>query len=245
MTKSMTEKKPKGQLYLLPVPLGEQAYLQTISAETRAIASGLAYFVVEQAKTARQILKNIQTTLPLQSLSLSELNEHTPAADLRALLQPLLDGHDVGLMSEAGCPAIADPGANLVKLAHQHGIRVIPQVGPSSILLGLMASGCNGQSFVFHGYLPVDSASRTLKIRALEQASQQNAGQTQLFIEAPYRNKAMLTAILTSASAQTWLCTATDLSLMSEEIHACTIQDWRKRHLPDLHKRPTMFILQA
>ena len=178
-----------GSLYLIPVPLGEGGDLNAVIPEqARRLAATLRTFVVEHPKTARQFLKQTGTAIPLQEIRMLTLDEHTRPEDLEALLQPLLAGEDVGLLSEAGCPAVADPGANLVRLAHSRNIRVMPLVGPSSILLALMASGLNGQSFAFLGYLPAEKTERVKRIAEIEQTSQR-LDQTQIFIETPYRNQ--------------------------------------------------------
>ena len=184
----------------------------------------------------------LKTAKPVRELALNLLNEHTPDKDVAALLAPLLAGKDVGLMSDAGCPAIADPGAKLVALAQQKGIRVVPLVGPSSILLSLMASGLNGQSFAFLGYLPVDKAQRALKIKEIEKRAQTH-NETQIFIETPYRNIHMLEAILSTCNANTRLCIASQVSLPDEMIATKTINQWKQSALPDLHKKPTVFLL--
>jgi len=197
-------------LYLIPVPLGPVSPEACLPPDTLAVARRLDHFVVERAKTARAHLKAMGHPLPIQSLNIEELNEHTPAAAIAALLAPLKAGHDVGLLSEAGCPAWADPGAALVMAAHRENIPVLPLIGPSSILLALMASGLGGQRFTFHGYLPAKEPERSQKIRELEKtARKENA--TQLFIETPYRSAALLDALATtlapprhgSASART------------------------------------------
>jgi len=204
----------------------------------------LTYFVVEQAKTARAFLKAAGTDTPLQELQLEELNEHTKADALDRLLAPLRSGHDVGLLSEAGCPAVADPGANLVALAQQENIRVVPLIGPSSLLLALMASGLNGQRFAFLGYLPAKEAERTKALRDLESDSRKHK-QTQLFIETPYRNKAMFEGILQTCSPTTRLTVATDLTLPSESVITLTIAQWKKKTPPEIERRPTVFLLLA
>jgi 16S rRNA (cytidine1402-2'-O)-methyltransferase len=204
----------------------------------------LTYFVVEQAKTARAFLKAAGTDTPLQELQLEELNEHTKAEALDRLLAPLRSGHDVGLLSEAGCPAVADPGANLVALAQQENIRVVPLIGPSSLLLALMASGLNGQRFAFQGYLPAKEAERTKALRDLESDSRKHK-QTQLFIETPYRNKAMFEGILQTCSPTTRLTVATDLTLPSESVITLTIAQWKKKTPPEIERRPTVFLLLA
>jgi 16S rRNA (cytidine1402-2'-O)-methyltransferase len=235
--------KSPGTLYLIPTPLGEQSLQNILPAAVQAIAARLDTFVVEHPKTARAFLKQIDTQTALQQIELLVLDEHTQAPDVQALLAPLLAGKDVGLISEAGCPAVADPGANLVRLAHQRGIRVVPLVGPSSILLALMASGLPGQRFIFHGYLPVDKTERKKKLLELEQAAR-TRDETQIFIETPYRNRQMLEAIVDSCGAATALCVATDVTLATEEIHTRTIAEW-KNALPEIDKRPAVFLLHA
>lgn len=231
-----------GTLYLLPVPLGNDCDISAvIPAQVQQMASSLLTFVVEHPKTARQFLKQTGTALPLQEIRMLTLDEHTRPEELEALLQPLLAGEDVGLLSEAGCPAVADPGANLVRLAHTRNIRVVPLVGPSSILLALMASGLNGQSFAFLGYLPAEKAERVKKITEIEQTSQR-LNQAQIFIETPYRNQQLLQDLLDTSSAETELCVATDLTLASERVLTRSIAEWRKSPT-DCNKRPTVFLL--
>lgn len=236
-----------GTLYLIPTPLGapldEQSLGHILPSTVLARAASLDTFVVEHPKTARAFLKRVQTQTPLQALDLHTLDEHSAHDDVQNLLAPLLAGKDVGLISEAGCPAVADPGAALVRLAHQHGIRVVPLVGPSSILLALMASGLCGQRFCFHGYLPVDKTERRAKIIALEKKSAEQ-DETQIFIETPYRNQQMFSALLEACAASTDLCLAIDVSLPSESIRTLTIAEWRKQ-TPVLDKRPAVFLLQA
>ncbi|MDD2885314.1 MAG: SAM-dependent methyltransferase [Dechloromonas sp.] len=233
-----------GTLYLIPVPLGPQAPASALTADVLAIIHPLTHFVVEQAKTARAFLKAAGTANPLQTLTLNELNEHTRTEALQALLAPLLAGLDVGLLSEAGCPAIADPGANLVALAQQQNIRVIPLIGPSSLVLALMASGLNGQRFAFQGYLPAKEADRIRCLRDLESESRRQQ-QTQLFIETPYRNRALFDSLLQVCQPGTRLCIATDLTLPDESIRTRRISDWKKETPPDLERRPTVFLLLA
>lgn len=233
-----------GTLYLIPVPLGATAPEAVLPAPVLAQIRPLTHFVVENAKSARAFLKAVGTAQPLQSLLLEELNEHTPQAALQKLLEPLLAGHNVGLVSEAGCPAVADPGADLVALAQQNGIRVVPLIGPSSLLLGLMASGLNGQRFAFLGYLPSKPAERAKALRDIEAESRKQR-LTQLFIETPYRNRPMLDALLTTCQPSTRLTLATDLTLPSESIVTLTIAEWKKRTPPDIERRPTVFLLLA
>lgn len=233
-----------GTLYLLPVTLGDDQLTRALPADVIGLAQRLDTFVVENEKTARRFLGLIKTIKPVRELEMLLLNEHTDDKTLPALLAPLLAGKDVGLMSEAGCPGIADPGAKLAELAHRKGIRVVPLVGPSSILLGLMASGFNGQRFTFLGYLPSDKAERIKALKALEQTSQR-LGETQIFIETPYRNQHMLEDILSHCLSQTRLCIASNVSLEQELIISRPIAEWRKSTLPDLHKQPTVFLLLA
>jgi 16S rRNA (cytidine1402-2'-O)-methyltransferase len=232
---------PSGILYLIPTPLGETSLDLALPEETRRIAARLATFIVEHAKTARAFLKQVGTATPLQQLTLLELNEHTRANELDALLAPLLAGQDVGLLSEAGCPAVADPGADLVRLAHRQGIRVKPLVGPSSILLALMGSGLVGQRFAFHGYLPAKPEARAKALRELEnRAEREDAAQA--FIETPYRNRAMLESILATCRDDTLLCLACDLTLASETLATRSIGQWRKHDLA-IERRPCVFLL--
>ena len=235
-----------GTLYLIPVTLGDEdiAALLPNSLPPNAITSAqkLEHFVVETEKPARQFLSAIKTAKPVRELSLNLLNEHTLDKDVAALLAPLLAGHDVGLMSDAGCPGIADPGAKLVALAHQKGIKVVPFVGPSSILLSLMASGLNGQQFAFLGYLPVDKLARNNNLKEIEKRSQTH-NETQIFIETPYRNQHMLEAILSSCNANTRLCVASQVNLPDEMIVTKRISEWKQSTLPDLNKKPTVFLL--
>ena len=232
-----------GTLFLIPTTLGESALAAVLPAQVQQRARTLEHFVAENPKTARAFLKQIATAKPLQELHIATLNEHTPEDGIAALAAPLLAGLDVGVMSEAGCPGVADPGAKLVLYAHRHGIRVVPLVGPSSILLALMASGLNGQSFAFHGYLPVAEVEREKALRELEKQSRRLA-QTQIFIETPYRNQKMLSSILAACANSTLLCVAADVTLPGEDIRTMTIAAWRK-HPPQLERRPALFLLLA
>ena len=241
--------KKTGTFYLIPNTLGDDASIPAVlPIEVRSIAARLQHFIVENSKPARQFLKAIGIETPLQQVSMSELNVNTADKDIESLLAPLLAGHDVGLISDAGCPAVADPGARAVAAAHTHGIAVRPLVGPSSILLALMASGLNGQKFAFHGYLPVNASERNTTLKSLESESRQS-NQTQMFIETPYRNNALLDALCQSLSPQTMLCIATDVTLTSESILTLSIMQWRallqKKQTPELHKRPTLFLFLA
>lgn len=233
-----------GTLYLIPVPLGDDVITKALPPDVVGIAQKLDTFVVENEKTARRFLGAIKTLKPVRELTLLTLNEHTTDKELPALLAPLLEGRDVGLMSEAGCPGVADPGAQLAALAHRRGIRVAPLVGPSSILLALMASGLDGQRFTFLGYIPSEKAARVQKLREIEQASRKNR-ETQIFIETPYRNQHLLEDILATCHPETRLCVACNVSLETEKILSKRVADWKKSPLPDLHKQPTVFLLLA
>lgn len=233
-----------GTLYLIPVSLGPAGTGLTTPVDVATRARSLGYFVVENAKTARAELKRLEHPAPLRELDIRELPEKPGTADLDALLAPVLAGQDAGLMSEAGCPAVADPGALLVRRAHEKGVKVVPLVGPSSLLLALMASGLNGQSFAFHGYLPVDEEARKRRIRELEAESARHA-RTQLFIETPYRNDRMFEALKATCDPETRLCVARDLTTADEWIATRRIADWKKTSAPDLSKRPTVFLLLA
>lgn len=233
-----------GTLYLIPCTLGDTPFDQVLPQHVINIARTLQYYVVEQAKTARQFLSALKHEQAIQSLHFATLNEHTQPGELAELLTPLLAGFDLGIISEAGCPGIADPGAELVNLAHKNGIRVIPLVGPSSILLALMASGMNGQCFAFHGYLPIAEADRNKMISALESESA-SRHQTQLFIETPYRNEKLFNALLSQCRPQTLLCVATDISLSTEQIQTRSIAQWKSQPSLQLNKRPSLFLLLA
>lgn len=247
-----------GTLYLIPNTLGDLDAANSnplsliIPEQVQAITASLDYFIAESAKTTRAHLKRISLAhplvKPLQEIQISELNVNTDASALPALLAPVRAGRDAGLISEAGVPAVADPGANLVRLAHSCGIAVKPLVGPSSLLLAVMASGLNGQSFAFNGYLPTDAAQRIKRIKTLEERSRLEK-QTQLFIETPYRNGALLEAIVSTCNSNTLVCVATDLSLSSESIKTQSTGQWKediaKGNTPEFHKRPTVFLMLA
>jgi 16S rRNA (cytidine1402-2'-O)-methyltransferase len=234
----------KGTLYLIPVTLGDDNLAQALPPAVVAITQKLDTFIVENEKTARRFLGAIKTLKPVRELTLLVLNEHTAAQDLPTLLAPLLAGQDTGLMSEAGCPGIADPGAQLVKLAHQADIRVTPLVGPSSILLALMASGLDGQRFAFLGYLPAEKSERINKLKEIEKRSRETQ-ETQIFIETPYRNQHLLEDIVTHCMPATKLCIASNLTLPEEYILSRNVGGWKKSGLPDLRKQPTVFLLLA
>ena len=254
---SNPEMKP-GTLYLIPNTLGTNnaedidPLSHIIPADVQAITAKLDYFIAENAKTTRAFLKlisrNHALSKPIQEIRIAELSINTPAQALPDLLKPLLDGQNAGLISEAGVPAVADPGANLVRLAHTHNVPVKPLVGPSSLLLAVMASGLNGQSFAFNGYLPIDAPQRAKRIKELEERSRREK-QTQLFIETPYRNAPLLDTFANTCQPGTLICVATDLSLPSEAIQTQTADKWKSAikagKMPDFNKKPTVFLLLA
>lgn len=228
-------------LYLIPTTLGETALDRILPANNANIISALKYFIVEDVRTARRFLKKTNPTIVIDDLTFFTLNQHTSPAEISTFLKPMTDGHDVGIISEAGCPAIADPGADVVALAQQKQFKVVPLVGPSSILLALMASGFNGQSFAFVGYLPIQPADRSKALKKLENRVYSES-QSQIFIETPYRNMKMLDEIISACQPTTKLCIAADITLDTEFIQTKNLKDWKKQ-LPDLNKRPCIFIL--
>ena len=233
-----------GRLFLVPNLLGVVPPENVLPARTLAVARGLAHFVVENAKPARQFLKSLAPALPLQSIAIEEIGAAPTPQRCEALLAPVRAGHDLGLLSDAGCPGVADPGAGVVAAAHRSGIVVVPLVGPSSILLALMASGMNGQGFAFHGYLPVKSVPRAEAIRRLE-AESTRTGYAQMFIETPYRNAQLMEALVHTVRPDTRLCVAADLTLASESVESRPARDWRGHDFARYAKRPAIFILQA
>lgn len=240
----MANSPMSGTLWLLPAALGDVPWQHYLPAATREAACGVTHFVVEDAKTARAELKRIGHPVALRELAIEQLPEKPSAADIERLLAPLREGKDLGLMSEAGCPAVADPGALLVRRAHELGLVVKPLVGPSSLLLALMASGLDGQRFAFHGYLPAREPERAQRIAELERESTR-LRQTQMFIETPYRNRVLFDSLLLSCRPKTRLCLATDLTLISEHIATRRISDWKSAPPPDIDKRPTVFLVLA
>jgi 16S rRNA (cytidine1402-2'-O)-methyltransferase len=237
----MAAMKRYGTLYLIPSMIGESLPAKVIPGFNVEVIRGLKYFIVEEIRSARRFLKRICPEIDQGVLEFLINNEHSAVQDFSSCIEPLLAGSDMGLLSEAGMPCIADPGGEIVKLAHQYNIRVIPLVGPSSLLLSLMASGFNGQNFVFHGYLPIDKISRAKKIREIERSVYTN-NQTQLFIEAPYRNLQLLQSLTEVCNDNTRLCIATDLTMDSEIIKVQSISHWKGKN-PDIHKKPTVFLL--
>ncbi len=231
-----------GTLYLIPTVLSDSAPLaQVLPSGNAAIVAQLKHFIVENVRTARRFLKQVDRNIDIDALTFYELNQHTDLAQIGGYLRPLEQGEDVGIISEAGCPAIADPGADVVALAQQHGVKVVPLVGPSSILLSLMASGFNGQSFAFHGYLPIDKNDRAQRLKLLERRIY-TENQTQIFIETPYRNRQMVDDLCRILQPQTKLCIASNITGTTENIRTRTIAHWKKS-LPDIGKVPCIFLI--
>jgi 16S rRNA (cytidine1402-2'-O)-methyltransferase len=230
-----------GKLYLIPTTLGAESPVYVIPGYVKKLVSGLRFFIVEEERTARRFLRKLDPEFPIDDTTFYILNEHSLKEDISEYLN-ITDSDNVGILSEAGAPCVADPGSAIVKLAHQRGINVIPLIGPSSILLALMASGLNGQNFAFNGYLPVQKDQRCKQIKKLENHSFSEK-QTQIFIEAPYRNQHLLEDILTSCEPATLLCIAADLTLSTEFIKTYSIAEWKK-HMPSIQKRPSIFLIQ-
>lgn len=237
----MNSSAPKGKLYLIPTTLGECDPLSVLPYTVQRTVELLDDYIVENEKTARKFIKSICPEKVQASLRLMSLNKHTQISEHNGMLQACLEGKNIGLMSEAGCPGIADPGAVIVKLAHEKGITVVPLVGPSSITLAIMASGMNGQSFAFNGYLPIEKSEKKTALKQLERLAQ-DKNQSQLFIETPYRNNKLVEDLLACLQPSTYLCIACDLTLPTEYVKTMRVQDWKKVKL-DLHNRPTLFIL--
>jgi|SRR5690554_684399 len=238
-----------GKLYLIPVPLSEGAAVSSFTDFSRQIINEISEYIVENEKTARKFLKQAGLQRPQSELIIHDYGKHARGAvPASEYLRSAKAGHDLGLMSEAGCPGIADPGAEIVAEAHRLGIEVIPLVGPNSILLALMASGFNGQSFVFQGYLPIEKSPRTARIKELERESAQR-NQTQIFIETPFRNNAVLEELLKTLDSRTELCVAVDLTGSTEQVIRQSVGQWRsgqgKSFKEDLHKRPAIFLLYS
>lgn len=230
-----------GNLYLVPNSLGSNDTDDFLPANFKPVITGLRFFVVENTRNARRYLKMIDPQIDIDAITFYELNKHTDATSVPGFLQPVIEGHHLGMISEAGLPGVADPGALLVSLAHQKQIRVIPITGPSSMFLALMGSGFNGQSFRFSGYLPVQKNERIHAIRQLERiAGEKN--ETQIFMETPYRNNALLADLCSVCKEQTMLCVAADLTMETEMIRTASVGWWKKKK-PDLHKRPAVFLL--
>ena len=232
-----------GKLYLIPTTLGDNEPLEVLPISIKRTIEQIDHYIVENEKTARHFIKKISSKKSQPSLHIDLLNKFTEPEILPSFLDPCFEGHNVGILSEAGCPGIADPGADIVRIAHQKGIQVVPLVGPSSILLALMASGLNGQSFAFNGYLPIEAGERKKSIKKLEKLSR-DFDQSQIFIETPYRNDKLLAELIRTLAPQTMVCIACDITLPTEFIATKQVSDWQRTSV-DLHKRPTIFIIHA
>lgn len=231
----------KTALYLLPVTLGETPVDQVLPPYNKEIIRNIRHFIVEDIRSARRFLKKVDHEIDIDALTFYPLNKHTSAEEISGYLKPLLAGSSMGVISEAGCPAVADPGADVVAIAQRKKLKVVPLVGPSSIILSVMASGFNGQSFAFHGYLPIEPGERAKRLKQLEQRVYTES-QTQLFIETPYRNHKMVDDILQNCRPQTKLCIAANITCEDEYIQTRTVKEW-KGHVPDLSKIPCIFLL--
>lgn len=238
-----TQNTSPGKLYLIPTLLGENEPLEVLPMTIKQAIENIDNYIVENERTARRFIKKITPRKSQPDLQFFLLNKYTDAELLPEFLQPCLEGRDMGVLSEAGCPAIADPGAVIVAMAHELGIQVVPLVGPSSIILALMGSGLNGQSFAFNGYLPIEPAERRKALKALEKRSA-DLGQSQIFMETPYRNDKLVQELLRALKPGTRLCIAADLTQKTEYIRTHTVAQW-KNGVPELHKRPAIFVLLA
>lgn len=237
------KKEDYGKLYLIPVTLGNNEPLEVLPISIKQAVERIDDYIVENEKSARRFIKKISSGKSQSKLHMSVLNKFTEAEEVPGFLAPCLEGLDVGIISEAGCPGVADPGAKVVRLAHEKGIKVVPLVGPSSIIMALMSSGMNGQSFAFNGYLPIEATERKNAIKGLEKLSR-DSGQSQLFMETPYRNDKLLAELAKVLRPNTRLCVACDLTLPTEYILTKTASQWNKANV-ELHKRPAIFILQG
>jgi 16S rRNA (cytidine1402-2'-O)-methyltransferase len=231
----------KGTLFLIPTVLAEDTAQQVICRQVAEVTAQLKYFLVENARTARRYIKSIAPSQTIEELQITVIDKNSSDAELTAALKPLLAGQDAGVISEAGCPGVADPGAELARLAHQHGVKVVPLVGPSAILMGLMASGFNGQSFAFHGYLPIEKRDRIGALKNLEKEMALK-DQTQIFMETPYRNRQMIDDLLQHLNKDTKLCIGANISGPTEFIKTLRVADWKGK-VPDLHKQPAVFLI--
>lgn len=236
------EKRTFGKIYMLPCPISEGNPYDVLPEANRIVMAQLDYFVVENVRTARRFLSAAKIGRPIEELEFAECNEHTSQIDIEPLLKPVLEGRDCGIISEAGLPGVADPGADVVALAQQKGIEVVPLVGPSSILMALMASGQNGQSFAFNGYLPVKPAERAKALKHFERRAL-TEHQSQIFIEAPYRNDKLFGDMLSVLAPMVRLTVAVDITSPTQVIRTLSVSEWRKAPKPEMHKRPTIFII--
>lgn len=239
----MVSNNGRGILYLIPTTIGDNEPLEVLPISIKRVIEEIDYYIVENEKTARRFIKKISPRKSQSDLKLNVLNKFTEPELFPSFLNPCFEGQNLGILSEAGCPAIADPGSEIVRIAHEKKIRVVPLIGPSSILLALMASGLNGQNFAFNGYLPIDSRARKAAIKKFEKLSFKSQ-QCQMFIETPYRNDKLLEELLKSLDDTTLLCIASDITLPTESIFTKEVGEWKKVR-PELHKRPTIFIIQA
>lgn len=229
-------------LYLIPVELGDTPQERVLPAYNREVILGIRHFIVEEVRSARRFLKRVDRDIDIDSLTFYPMGKHADAALFASYLRPLEAGEAMGVISEAGCPAVADPGADVVAIAQKKGLRVVPLVGPSSMILAVMASGLNGQSFAFHGYLPIDAAERVKRLKQLEVRAQQEH-QTQLFIETPYRNAKLFETLCSTLRPQTRICVAAGITTDEEWIRTKTVAEWRRQRLPDLSKIPAIFLM--
>lgn len=231
-------------LYLIPVTLGDTPLHQVLPAYNKDIILSIKHFIVEEVRTARRFLKQVDHNINIDELTFYPMGKHADVALFSKYLEPLRKGENIGVISEAGCPAVADPGADVVAIAQREGLRVVPLVGPSSILLAVMGSGFNGQSFAFHGYLPINPSERAKRLKQLESRSA-SEHQTQLFIETPYRNHKIIADILSACNPRTRLCIASGLTTEQEYIRSCTVKEWKQVPPPNLNKIPTIFAIYA
>ena len=242
----MEESKPGlvlGKVYLIPTTLGDSAPLEVLPISIKRTIENIDHYVVENEKTARRFIKKISPSKPQPSLHIETLNKYTDPEVIPSYSDPCISGHNIGILSEAGCPGIADPGASVIRVAHERRIQVVPLVGPSSILMAMMSSGMNGQNFAFNGYLPIDAPERKSKLKQLERLSR-DTGQSQIFMETPYRNGKLLLELTKTLQKQTRLCIAADITLPTEFIQTKSVHEWSEMTI-DLNKRPTIFIIQA
>jgi 16S rRNA (cytidine1402-2'-O)-methyltransferase len=239
----MSQVSSAGKLYLIPVTLGEESKSASVLPQsTLEVLRGIDEFIVENEKSARHFLKEAGTPFMIQNILLHPIGKHVDSREMKTYLDAAKKGKSIGLLSEAGCPGVADPGAEIVRMAHDAGIIVVPLVGPSSLLLALMASGMNGQQFKFHGYLPIDKGERNRYLKNMERETRQN-GTTHIFIETPFRNKQVVDDLFHALDHNTRVCIACDLTLPGEFVQSATVGDWKKRKLPELHKRPAVFLI--
>ncbi len=235
----MSDNRPK--LYLFPVPMGDSPAAEVLPAHNIELLRTVRYFVVENLRSARRFLRAAAPDIVIDELHFTELSEHTRAEEVESMLQPMVEGHSIGVVSEAGCPAVADPGSDLVAAAQRRGFDVVPLVGPSSIILSLMASGFNGQNFAFRGYLPIEQHKRTQAIKDMERAAR-TQGQTQIFIETPYRNNKLIAELASTLAADTLICVASDITCSRQNITTLSAAKWRSRKY-DYAKIPTIFLI--